>query len=237
VAPVLVPCLTWSLARMLAWWGRAARESASRVRLSARRPGFPRNAMRMAPGMTRRAQVETPARMVPAPALPLTPNAQAAASTFSGTTRTTVAHAGTFCGGGTCVSGKCQPIVIFSTGAPNYPAILGVDGNWLYYEAYDANQAYTFNAFRVNKSAVGGTATTLALGPSRNEFFQVISSGLYNVLFFGGQGSYNDCSFSSDGGTTCTKHNPAAPLAPDPIQEHHTTTPCALCPNRHWRCY
>jgi len=62
VAPVLVPCLTWSLARMLAWWGRAARESASRVRLSARRPGFPRNAMRMAPGMTRRAQVETPAR-------------------------------------------------------------------------------------------------------------------------------------------------------------------------------
>ena len=102
-------------------------------------------------------------------------------------------------------------MVILSTGAPNYPAILGVDGNWVYYEAYDADQAYTYDAFQVSKSAVGGTATTLALGPARDSFFQVIKSGLNNVLFFGGQGSYNDCSFSSDGGTTCANTTQSLP--------------------------
>jgi hypothetical protein len=133
------------------------------------------------------------------------------------------------CGNGAnCSSGLCQPVVILSTGAPNFPAILGVDGSWVYYEAYDANQAYTYNAFRVSKSAVGGTATTLALGPSRDEFFQVISSGLYNVLFFGGQGTYNDCSFSSDGGTTCTNTTQSLPWPVIPSKS--TTQPHpALC--------
>jgi len=111
--------------------------------------------------------------------------------------------------------------VILSTGAADFPAILGVDGTYVYYQALAENPAYTENAYRVSKSTVGGTATTLALGPAYNSFFQVISSGLYNVLFFGGQGSYNDCSFSSDGGTTCT--NTTQPL-PWPVIPSKSTT-------------
>jgi hypothetical protein len=116
------------------------------------------------------------------------------------------------CGsGGTCSAGLCQPVLVLSTGAADLPEILGVDDTYVYYQALAANPAYTANAYRVSKSAVGGTAATLALGPAYNSFSQVISFGLYNVLFFGGRGSYSDCSFSSDGGTTCTNTTQSLP--------------------------
>ena len=116
------------------------------------------------------------------------------------------------CGsGGTCSSGLCQPVVVLSTGAADFPQVLGVDDTYVYYQALVADPAYTDNVYRVSKSATGGTATTLALGPAYNSFSQVISFGIHNVLFFGGRGSYSDCSFSSDGGTTCTNTTQSLP--------------------------
>lgn len=148
----------------------------------------------------------------------------------AGTDANNCGSCGHGCGtGGTCIAGQCQPVVVLATGISNYPQILGVDGTYVYYSAAPPPPApaYTTNAYRVSKSAVSGTAATVALGASYSEFLQVISGSVYNILFFGGRGSYSDCSFSSDSGTCANTTQPIdSPVIPskNTAQQHF-----ALC--------